>query len=196
MDNENPVSAAPAPTPSPFLDSAAPVLAAHPGVTREDKADLWDEFHNSKDPNELAAHLAPLAIPDDLKHNLFAAKVASTPKLAPIDKATAALQRLSEIPQSLLDLAEAHPKTTSLLVNAATQEEKAAAEPAGEPKTPRAPKGPKTEQVPAGLTPDVPTPPGHALIQTSDGALHHLPALNVPRARERDPQLKVLHVEP
>jgi hypothetical protein len=46
------------------------------------------------------------------------------------------------------------------------------------------------------LKPDLPTPPGHALIRTSDNKLHHIPALNVSAARERDPNLQVLHVEP
>lgn len=46
------------------------------------------------------------------------------------------------------------------------------------------------------VQPDIPpTPAGHALVRTSDGALWHLPAFNVAKAKARDPRLQVLHVE-
>ena len=38
-------------------------------------------------------------------------------------------------------------------------------------------------------------PSGHALVRTSDGILWHLPTVNVPKAKQRDPRLQVLHVE-
>jgi hypothetical protein len=41
-----------------------------------------------------------------------------------------------------------------------------------------------------------PIPAGHALVRTSDGALHHLPAENIEKARAIDPELQVLHIEP
>jgi hypothetical protein len=186
-------------TPSPYADPAAPVLAAHPNITDEDRADLWDVFHNSKDSGELAQKLQPMNVPDDLKHKLFVTKDATAPaaKPAALDKVTAAIQRVKDLDPKVLDLAETHPNVLKALTAAATQEEKTAGEPAGKSKEPKGPKGPAEGGKQPLVHPDLPpTPAGHALVRTSDGALHHLPAMNVAKAKERDPQLQVLHVEP
>jgi hypothetical protein len=187
-------------TVSPFLDPAKPILAAHPAITDDQRADLWDTFHNSKDSAELANKLQPLAIPDDLKHHLFVAKDATAPapvvKPAPVDKVTAAIQRISQLDPKVIDLAESHPNVLKTLATAAMQEEKAAGEPAGATKEPRSPKTPSGKtKAPAAVT-DIPaTPPAHALVRTRDGGLHHLPVENIEAARKIDPQLQVLHVE-
>jgi hypothetical protein len=186
-------------TPSPYADPAAPVLAAHPSITDEDRADLWDIFHNSKDSSDLANKLQPMNVPDDLKHKLFVTKDATAPaaKPAPVDKVSAAIARVRDLDPKALELAETHPNVLKALTTAAMQEEKAAGEPAGASKAPKAPKGPSGEGKAPLVHPDLPpTPAGHALIRTSDGALHHLPAINIAKAKERDPQLTVLHVEP
>ena len=196
MDDQ---SAAPA-TASPFLDPAKPILAAHPAITDDQRADLWDIFHQSKDSGELAQHLQPLDIPDDLKHHLFVAKdataPASEPKVPPVDKVTAAIHRVAQIDPKVLDLAETHPNVLKTLTTAAMQEEKTAGEPQGATKEPRSPKTPSGKtKAPAAVT-DIPaTPPAHALVRTRDGGLHHLPVENIEAARKIDPQLQVLHVE-
>jgi hypothetical protein len=181
---------------SPFLDPAAPILRAHPDITDEDRAALWDEFHNSKDSAELANKLQPLNVPDELKHKLFVTKDATAPaaKPAALDKVTAAINRVKDMDPKILDLAESHPNVLKALTAAAQQEDK----PVGkEPKEPKAPSGPAGKTKEPLVQPDLPpTPAAHALVRTSDGALHHLPAINVAKAKERDPQMQVLHVEP
>ena len=196
MDDQ---SAAPA-TASPFLDPAKPILAAHPAITDDQRADLWDIFHQSKDSGELAQHLQPLGIPDALKHHLFVAKDATAPpvpvKVAPIDKVTDAIKRISQLDPKVVDLAESHPNVLKTLSTAAMQEEKEPAERAGGFKEPRSPKTPSGKtKAPAAVT-DIPaTPPAHALVRTRDGGLHHVPVENIEAARKIDPQLQVLHVE-
>jgi hypothetical protein len=196
MDDQN---AAPA-TASPFLDPAKPILAAHPAITDDQRADLWDIFHQSKDSGELAQHLQPLGIPDELKHHLFVAKDATapapTPKVAPVDKVTGAIQRIAQMDPKVIDLAESHPNVLKTLATAAMQEEKTAGEPAGASKEPRSPKTPSGKtKAPAAVT-DIPaTPPAHALVRTRDGGLHHLPVENIEKARSIDKDLQVLHVE-
>ena len=197
MDDQ---STAPA-TASPYADPAAPVLAAHPGITDEDRANLWDVFHNSKDSSELAQKLQPMtAIPDNLKHKLFVTKDATAPpvpvKVAPIDKVTDAIKRISQLDPKVVDLAESHPNVLKTLSTAAMQEEKEPAERAGGFKEPRSPKTPSGKtKAPAAVT-DIPaTPPAHALVRTRDGGIHHLPVENIEAARKIDPDLQVLHVE-
>jgi len=48
----------------------------------------------------------------------------------------------------------------------------------------------------AGTSSTVATPPGHALVRGSNGALHHIPVKNVDRVGSVDPGACVLHVEP
>lgn len=187
-------------TASPFLDPAKPILAAHPDITDEDRAALWDEFHNSKDSAELAQKLQPLAVPDDLKHHLFVAKDATAPpvpaKVAPIDKVTDAIKRISQFDPKMIDLAESHPNVLKTLATAAMQEEKEPAGSAGVSKEPKSPKTPTGKtKAPAAATDIAPTPAGHALVRTRDGGIHHLPVENIEAARKIDPALQVLHVE-
>ena len=186
-------------TPSPYADPAGPVLAAHPNITDEDRANLWDVFHGSKDSSELANKLQPMAVDNELKHKLFVAKDATAPAAGPkpLDKVTAAIARVKALDPEALELAEQHPNVLKALTTAAMQEDKAAGEPAGKSKEPKSPQGPSGKTKEPMVHPDIsPTPSGHALVRTSDGALHHLPAINVAKAKERDPELQVLHVEP
>jgi hypothetical protein len=174
-----------------FVDHAAPILAASPYVNDDERADLHDVFHNSKDHNELARQLQTIAVPDDLKHQLFAAKKLQSPEPAPIDKATEAIQRVGQIDPKILELAEKYPNVTKILAAAASEKGKDAgkAEPKG--------KDQSTEKKEPTVAPDVPaTPAKHALVRASDGSLHHIPAENLDKAREIDPKLTVLHVEP
>lgn len=181
---------------SPFMDHASPILQAEPSITDQQRSDLWDAFH-TKNAEELTQHLAPMAIPDDLKHKLWTAKQASSPVAPPVDKVTEAVQRMVALDPKTLDVAEAHPNLLKAFTTAATTEPKSAQEPASA--SPAAGKGKKTTEAPAApaLPPDVPaTPSGHALIHGSNGGHYHVPVANVEKARSIDPGMTVLHVEP
>jgi|SRR5579864_430172 len=181
---------------SPFMDHAAPILQGEPSITDQQRSDLWDAFH-SKNSDELVQHLAPLAIPDDLKHKLWQAKQASIPAVEPVDKITAAINKMVALPPEVLDKAEQHPNVLKAITTAATTPEKPAQEAASA--TSAASKG-KTasaaSEAPAAPL-DVPaTPAGHALVHASNGGHYHVPTANLDKARAVDPNLTVLHVEP
>jgi hypothetical protein len=180
-----------------FVDPAQPILAGAPSITDEDRANLWDVFHNSKDHNELVRHLTPAAIPDSLKAQLYEAKKKNAPVVEPLDKVTEAVRRVSQIDPKVLDLAESHPNVLKALTGAATTAAKEAGSTAGASKSAGKGKASKNEAEAPAVTPDVPpTPSGHALVKTHDGGLHHIPHQNIEKAKAIDPQLTVLHVEP
>ena len=183
---------------TPFIDHAAPILAGDPAITDEQRANLWDVFNNSKDHNELAQHLqAMIAVPDDTKQALFDAKKKAVPPVEPLDKVTAAIARIKQIPPDVLEMAESHPNVLKAITSAATTPEKGAGEPAGASKAASKGSTPQTAKKAPAVPLDTPaTPAGHALVQTSDGGLYHVPAANIDRARQIDPKLKVLHAEP
>ena len=185
---------------TPFVDHAAPILRGDPQLDDEARASLWDVFHNSKDSNELAKHLAPISAPDDTKQSLFTAKQQSDPVASPVDKVSSVLLKMKALDPQALEVAETHPNVFKTLAAAASAPEKGAegatgANTAGKGKRASESKG-KTAKT-TTLAPDVPaTPSQHALIKASDGGLHHIPTANVTRARQIDPDLQVLHVEP
>jgi hypothetical protein len=185
-------------TQNPFMDHAAPILAGEPTITDQQRADLHDAFY-TKNSDELVNHLTPLAIPDDLKRKLFDAKQLSSPpaKIDPVDKVTAAVQKLASLDPQVRQTAEASPNLLKAFTTAATTPDK---EPQAAPSAPEAaPKGKKTpdaEEAPSVPT-DVPaTPSQHALIHASNGGHYHVPVANLDVARKADPNLTVLHVEP
>lgn len=175
---------------NPFIDHAVPILAGDPAITDEQRADLHDIFHGSKDPAELAQHLQPLAVPDDTKRKLYEAKKLTIPPMVEV------LNQMAKIDPQALDLAETHPNVLKALTAANTPEKGASgAAGASTPKSKGNTAG-KASSAPT-VKPDVPpTPSGHALVKASDGGLHHIPAENVDKAKEIDPELQVLHVEP
>jgi hypothetical protein len=174
---------------APFLDPAEPILRSDPSIDDEGRAALWNIFHASKDHNELAQKLQPLAIPNDTKHRLFVAKQATAPVVEPVEKVKAAIRQVAQMSPDTLEAAEKYPNVTKLLATAAQiSTEKPSGEGAAAGKGKQA-KKPSVE-------PDVnPVPPGHALVQTSDRQLHHIPVENIDKAKMIDPDLKVLHVE-
>jgi hypothetical protein len=177
--------------PTPFLDHAAPILAGSPDLNDDQRADLHDIFYDSKDHNELARHLQASVAPDSVKQQLFDAKKKSMPAVEPLDKATAAITRIGQIDPKILELAEKYPNVAKILAAAASSEPKAAGAEKGKGKG-----SDDTKKAPA-IAPDVPaTPSGHALVKASDGSLHHIPSENIEKARQIDPALTVLHVEP
>ena len=181
-----------------FADHAQPILAASPDLNDDDRAELWDIFHKSKDSNQLAQQLQPVAVPDSLKAQLMDAKKKSAPVAQPIDKATEAITRVGQIDPKILELAEKYPNVTKILAAAAASSKDKGAGEAAEPgKSDSKGKGQDKEPKTPAIAPDVPAvPAGHALVRTSDGALHHIPAENVDKAKQIDPALTVLHVEP
>ena len=182
--------------PSLVLDHAAPILASDPTINDDQRADLWDAFH-TKNPQELEEHLQTQAIPDNTKAALLYAKQKSTPAPKPIDAVTEAVQKLAQLDPQTRQIAESSPNLLKAFTSAATTPAKSAE--TGSGKTSASPKGKQASKAPKAplLAPDVPaTPSAHALVQASDGGLHHIPVANIEKARTIDPKLTVLHVEP
>lgn len=180
---------------NPYIDAAAPILAGAPELNDDQRADLHDIFHGSKDSEELVQKLQSYKAPDHVKASLFDAKHASMPGQEPVAKTLAAISKVKEIPADVLDLAESHPNVLKALTGAANTPEKEAGKPAGEGKPAGDGKTPAAKKLPE-MVPDVPaTPSGHALVHTSDHRFHHIPVANIDKARQIDPNLTVLHTE-
>ena len=182
------------------MDHAAPILQAEPSITDQQRSDLWDAFH-TKNADELIQHLAPLVIPDDLKHKLFQAKQASMPVAPPVDKVTDVIQRMTKLDPQALETAEAHPNVLKAFTAAATTPEKpaqgAASEASAAPKGPKTPAASKAPQPPrADGQPHFPAiPDGHHRVLASNGGVYDIPQANIDQARAADPNLHVLNPE-
>jgi hypothetical protein len=200
---------------SPLMDHVSPILAGDPVLSDENRADLFDIFHASKDPNELSQHLQslatpadpaqqPLAVPDDTKKRLLDAKQKSMPVAGPVDKVTAAMTHLSQMDPKVLDMAESHPNVLKVLTAAATTPEKEPTAAAGGASA--APKGKKAQgdqtspalampPRPDGLEHMPPIPEGHKRVQASDGGIHDIPAddEHLQKAFSVDPRLHVMN---
>lgn len=187
---------------SPFMDHASPILSAEPAITDQQRADLWDAFH-TKNVDELTQHLAPLAIPDDLKHKLWTAKqaVSPVPAVPPVDKTVAAMQRMVTLDPKVLETAEAHPNVLKVLTSAAQTPEKEAPAAAGgasaESKAPKTPKAPKAPQPPRlDGQPHFPSiPDGHHRVLGTDGSVYDIPAEHLDTARAADPNMHIMNPE-
>ena len=188
-------------TPSPFMDHAAPILAGEPTIDDNQRADLHDAFY-SKNADELAEHLKPMAVPDDFKHKLWTAKQQSAPAVPTVDKVTDAMTKLAQIDPKVLEVAEAHPNVLKAMTSAATTPEKGAQEGAGG--APSAGKGKVSGDAakppilaqpprPDGLEHLPPIPDGHHRVLASDGGIHDIPAENIEQARAIDPRLHVMN---
>ena len=187
---------------SPFQDHAAPILSAEPAINDQQREQLWDVFHQSKDPNELAQKLVPLAVPDDLKHKLWTAKQSVAPVVPPVDKTVAAMQRMVDLDPKVLATAEAHPNVLKVLTSAATTPEKVdGAEPSKSPKAPaNQAAGGKTAQSAASLAPRADgqphfpiIPEGHKRLLGTDGSVYDIPEEQMGAARAADPLHHVLN---
>ena len=186
---------------TPFIDHASPILQNAP-ITDEQRADLWDTFHQTKDPAELAQHLASYGAPEPVNTDLIAAKHRALGTHSTgdptLDKGFTIIDRLGGI-----DQAEAHPKIATALIGLASKaEEKAAGEavakpaPSGKGKTAKNPQTqPETAPPPRpdGLPALPPIPDGHHRILASDGGIHDIPAENLETARKIDPYMHVLN---
>lgn len=187
-------------TPSPFADHVSPILAGEPTITDDQRADLWDVFHQSKDSNELAQKLQPLAVPDDLKQQLFDKKKLVTPAADPIDKVTAAMEKMKSLDPDTLELAEHHPAVLKVLTSAALTPDKDAAPTSAAPAPKPSASGKKTKTPALALPPrpdglqHLPSiPDGHKRVVASDGGIHDIPDANVEQAFSIDPRLHVMN---
>lgn len=185
---------------TPFDDVAAPILKGDPALSDESRAQLWDVFHGTKNPDELAEKLQTLAVPEDTKKNLYHAKQKSMPPVSPVRGVTDAMQMLANMDPKVLDIAETHPNVLKTLTAAAAPKEptggSGASVGAGAGKTQgKAQKLPPLVQPPRqdGLEHLPPIPDQHYRVQTSDGGIHDIPVENIETARQRDPNLHVLN---
>ena|ERR1700676_1816502 len=179
-----------------FADPAADVLRAEPTIDDNQRASLHDAFY-SKNSAELEQHLQSLDVHPDLKQQLFKAKKALEPAPSPKDKLAVVGSAMTSIDPQTLALMEAHPTVFKTLAAALLPPDKGSESSSGGTAASPKGKGSSKAKKPATIAPDVPaTPSGHALVQASDGGLHHLPHANVEKARAIDPGLQVLHVEP
>lgn len=188
--------------PSPFQDHASPILSAEPSITDKDRESLWDTFHQSKSADELASKLQAIAVPDDLKHRLWTAKQAVTPPpvpAEPVDKVTAAINKMVALPPEVLDKAEQHPNVMKAFTTAATTP---AEEPQGAPgassgkdKGKNASDAQKPALSPrADGQPHFPSiPENHHRVLSSNGGVYDIPAENIEQARTADPNLHILN---
>ena len=181
---------------SPFLDPAQPILAAHPAISDEQKADLWDIFHGTKSPDELATKLQPLGVPDDVKQSLFEAKTQNMPAVEPVAKAVSVLKTVAGLDKDVLDTAESHPNITKALLDLVKPEGKGATAAQAGRKEKTEGTQPAGAKLPEGVAADVPaTPSGHGLVRGSNGALHHIPVANLSKVKSVDPGASILHIE-
>lgn len=187
-------------TQPPFQDPAGGILRGDTSISDADRESLWDVFHGSRNPNELAQKLQTMAVPSDTKHALWAAKQMTQPAANPVDKVTEALNRLKQIDPDTLALAEKFPSVTKAFIDAAVKPpEKPAGEPAG--KSEGGAKGKTAENKPRLVQaprPDgqphlPPIPDGHYRVLSSDRGIHDIPAENLEKARAIDPTLHVLN---
>jgi hypothetical protein len=88
-----------------LVDWAHPLLQNAP-ISEESKANAWNAYHDSKSSTELMDKLAPLDLPNDIKHALYLAKVKSTPIF---ERAVQAIVSLARLDPDVLDKAEKHP---------------------------------------------------------------------------------------
>jgi hypothetical protein len=183
------------------MDHASPILSAEPTINDQQRADLWDVFNQSKDAGELAQKLAPVLVPDDLKHKLWTAKNAAAPVAPPLDKVTAAIQKIKTLDPDTLEVAEAHPNVLKALTAAATMPEKEPTAASGESEasgkgktTSKAPKAPQPPRLDG--QPHFPAiPDGHHRVLATNGAIYDVPQENIEQARSLDPNLHVLNPE-
>jgi hypothetical protein len=110
------------PAGSPWHDAAAPILSAAAGVPDGVLAEAWDAYHQSKHSNELVTKLAGLNLPDGIKHQLYQAKVDSTPPLTAVDKVFDAINRLGTLDPKVRDIAENHPTLLKSFLDQNTKE--------------------------------------------------------------------------
>lgn len=118
---------APAPTveeiaASPYADHAEKILAADPTLDDATRSTLWDSYHSTVDPNELASQMRDVIAPEDTKNKLILAKQTTSPVPTRVEKLTSALTTMSRVDPKTLQIAQQHPNVAKALIEAATRE--------------------------------------------------------------------------
>jgi len=117
--------AQPAPI-QPTQDHARRILEGLPDhvMSMDSKADAWDAFYQSHHSQELAAKLANIDMPVQVKQDLYEAKKNfSDPVPTPMDRAVEAIHRVSNLDPNVLEIAESHPHILGVLMNHLRAEE-------------------------------------------------------------------------
>jgi hypothetical protein len=107
----------------PYQEPAAPILSQSLDVNDDDRAELYDIFHDSKSSDDLAQKLgtASVEVPAPLRQQLLNAKRVTDPTPTVVDKTVGALKRLAQVDPRILDLAEGHPNVMKVLLDAAAK---------------------------------------------------------------------------
>lgn len=111
------------------IDIGADTLRAMPSIDDEQRADLWDQFHQSDSPEDLEQRLhAYPDVAEDVKSELIHARGtqdrigrldAVQPSEPKTETPTDALMEMAQLPPEVLSIAEAHPKTAKAFIDAA-----------------------------------------------------------------------------
>lgn len=113
---------------SPAADPAEKILRDDSDLFNEDREELWNLYHLSKTPDELAQYLHPLEnVSNDTKHQLFMAKKRTAPEPTPLDRTQRAIQSVAQMDPDTLRIAESHPVVLKALVDAVMPKSKAKA---------------------------------------------------------------------
>jgi len=96
-----------------LYDEAKDVLANAADLSDDQRADAWDAFYDSKDPEDLAKRLT--GVPDAMAQALLTAKSQMMPE---VPHGVRAVEILAKIDPAVLDLAEQHPKVLQNLIDA------------------------------------------------------------------------------
>jgi hypothetical protein len=110
------------PQASPFHDPAQAILEQDSGLTDEQRAELWDIFSQSKDPNHLAQQLQAVDALPETKDQLWRAKQATTPMPTQLEKVSEALKEISRMDPATLEMAEKYPTISKAFIDAATKD--------------------------------------------------------------------------
>jgi len=94
-------------------DHAKDILAKAADLSDDQRADAWDAWHESKDPQELSERLKD--VPADIAGALLAAKERTMPEPP---AAARAVEAMAKINPEHLDLAEKHPTVLQTLIDA------------------------------------------------------------------------------
>jgi hypothetical protein len=102
-----------------WADPAEGILRSDGSLTDERRATLWELFHDSASPADLARRLQYHDVSNGTKHQLFEAKRLTAPVESPTDRTVSALKRMARIDPRILEAAEKHPTAMKALADAA-----------------------------------------------------------------------------
>ena len=107
------------PDPPLWADPAEHILRADAGLADEQRARLWEIFHDSPTPEALAKVIQYHDVSNATKQGLFEAKRRTAPVESATDRTAAALKRIASIDPHILETAEKHPTVLKALTDSA-----------------------------------------------------------------------------